>query len=81
MAQYYAGLDVSMDQTDITTVDEKGKIVFEVSVKTDPNSIDAALKSAGFSIEQKSLESGSWSHWLLQELSKLKWNIKQTLQS
>jgi hypothetical protein len=36
MAQYYTGLDVSMDQTDITTVDDKGKIVFESSVKTDP---------------------------------------------
>jgi len=75
MAQYYAGLDVSMDQTDITTVDEKGKIVFEVSVKTDPNSIDAALKKAGFSIKKMSLESGSWSHWLVQELSKLNWNV------
>ncbi len=46
MAQYYAGLDVSMDLTDISTVDEKGKIVFEASVKTDPQSIDKALKTA-----------------------------------
>ena len=75
MAYYYAGLDVSMDQTDITTVNEKGKIVFEASVKTDPESIDAALKNAGFLIEKMSLESGSWSHWLVKELSKLKWNV------
>lgn len=75
MTYYYAGLDVSMNQTDITTVDEKGKIVFEASVKTDPESIDVALKNAGFLIEKMSLESGSWSHWLVKELSKLKWNI------
>ena len=62
MAQYYAGLDVSMDLTDITTVDENGKIVFEASVKTDPQSIDNTLKTAGFPIQKMSLESGSWSH-------------------
>ncbi|MES2199641.1 MAG: IS110 family transposase [Chlamydiota bacterium] len=75
MAHYYVGLDVSMDQTDITTVDEKGGIVFEASVKTDPSCIDEALKRAGFSIEKMSMESGSLSHWLVQELSKLKWNV------
>ena len=55
MTQYYAGLDVSMEQTDITTVDEKGKIVFEVSVKTDPQAIHKALKAAGFPIQKMSL--------------------------
>ena len=52
MAQYYAGLDVSKDLTDISTVDEKGKIVFETSVKTDPQSIDIVLKTAGFPIQK-----------------------------
>ena len=75
MAQYYAGLDVSMDLTDISTVDENGKIVFEASVKTDPQSIDNALKTAGFPIQKMSLESGSWSHWLVRELSSMGWNI------
>lgn len=75
MAQYYTGLDVSMDLTDISTVDEKGKIVFETSAKTDPQSIDKALKTAGFPIQKMSLESGSWSHWLVRELSSMGWNI------
>ena len=75
MAHYYTGLDVSMEQTDITTVDDKGKIVFEASVKTNPQSIDAALKKAGFPIQKMSLESGSWSHWLVKEVSALGWNI------
>jgi len=75
MAQYYTGLDVSMEQTDIVTVDDKGKIVFEASIKTNPQSIDAALKQAGFPIQKMSLESGSWSHWLVKEISALGWNI------
>lgn len=75
MAQYYTGLDVSMEWTHITTVNNKGKIVFEASVKTDPQSINAALKKAGFPIKKMSLESGSWSHWLVKEISALGWNI------
>jgi len=75
MAQYYTGLDVSMEQTNIATVDDKGKIVFESSAKTDPKSIDTALKQAGFSIQKMSLESGAWSHWLVREISAMGWNI------
>lgn len=75
MAQYYTGLDVSEEQTNITTVNNKGKIVFETVVKTNPQSIDAALKQAGFPIQKMSLESGSWSHWLVKEISALGWNI------
>ena len=75
MAKYYTGLDVSMEQTDIATVNDKGKIVFEASVKTDPRSIDAALKQAGLPIQKMSLESGSWSHWLVKEISAFGWNI------
>ena len=72
---YYTGLDVSMDKTDIVTVDERGKIVFESSAATDPQSLHSKLKEAGFSIQKMSLESGSWSHWLVKELSALGWNI------
>lgn len=75
MAQYYTGLDVSMKQTDIATVNEQGKLVFEASVKTDPQSLHTTLKNAGFPIQKMSLESGSWSHWLIRELSALGWNI------
>ena len=75
MAQYYAGLDVSMELTNITIVNEKGIKVFEASIKTDPQSIDAALKNAGFSIQKMSIESGAWSHWLVRELSSLGWSI------
>ena len=75
MAQYYTGLDVSMDRTDITIVDERGRIVFESFATTDPSSIDTILKNAGFPITKMSLESGSWSHWLIRELTELGWNI------
>lgn len=75
MVQYYTGLDVSLEKTNIATVDDNGNIVFESSVTTDPQTLHAALKTAGFSIQKISLESGSWSYWLVKELSALGWNI------
>ena len=75
MSQYYTGLDVSMNETAICTVNDKGKVVFEDSVTTDPKEIDKCLKTAGFPIEKMSLESGSMSHWLMKELLALGWKI------
>ncbi len=75
MTQYYAGLDVSMNETDITVVNEKGKIIFEEKAATNPQKIHDALIKAAFPITKMSLESGSWSHWLIKELTLLGWNI------
>jgi transposase len=75
MAQYYTGLDVSLESTNIAIVNERGKLVFESSASTDPQSINTTLLKAGFPIQKASLESGSWSHWLIKELSALGWNI------
>lgn len=75
MVQYYTGLDVSMDETNIATVDDHGNIVFESSTKTDPQSLHNVLRAAGFPIQKISLESGSWSHWLVKELTAFGWKI------
>jgi len=65
MAQYYTGLDVSMERTDIVTVDNKGRIIFESSDKTDPQSIDTVLKQAGFPIQKMSFGAiGSFERYL-----------------
>ena len=75
MPQYYTGLDVSMTETAVCTINDKGKVVFESSVPTNPTEINNCLKTAGFPIEKMSLESGSMSHWLMKELLALGWKI------
>ena len=68
--KYYTGLDVSMKTTSICIVDQHGSIVLEETVPTDPTSISAAIKSTELKIEKAAIESGSISHWLVQELCK-----------
>lgn len=68
---YYAGLDVSMKQTAIAIVNEKGKIVFETMCETDPTIIANALSGSNFAFEKIGLESGCLSFWLIDELKKL----------
>ncbi len=40
---YYAGLDVSLEQTSVCVVDEGGVVVLERRVATDPDAIAACL--------------------------------------
>lgn len=67
---YYAGLDISMKQTSIAVMDEKGKIVFETMCETDPEILAKTLKDSGFVLEKIGLESGCISFWLIEELKK-----------
>lgn len=69
--KHYIGLDVSMKETSICIVDEAGKIVFEKEVNTDPNDIYECIARTGFEILLVGLESGSLSHWLVDNLKKL----------
>lgn len=68
---YYAGLDVSMEETSIAIVDVQGKIVFETTAKTDAKSIANALTKSCFNFEKIGLEAGNLSFWLIRELKKL----------
>jgi transposase len=68
---YYAGLDVSMKETSIAIVNEKGKIVFETACETDPEIIAKTLNDSGFLFEKIGLESGCITFWLIEELKKL----------
>ena len=43
--EYFAGLDVSIDETAICVVSDSGDVVLETSVATDPAAIAAALAS------------------------------------
>jgi transposase len=68
--KHYVGLDVSMKETSVCVVDEKGKIKAEEIVATDPKAIATYLKYVKLKIESVGLESGSLSHWLTEELLK-----------
>lgn len=68
---YYAGLDVSMKETSIAIVNEKGKIVIETTCETDPEIIAKTLQETGYEFEKIGLESGCISFWLIEELKKL----------
>jgi len=67
--KHYIGLDISKKETAICMVDEKGNIIQEAVAQTEPASIQKAILSFGENnIEVIGLESGSWSHWLTDEL-------------
>lgn len=68
---HYAGLDVSMKQTSIAIVNEKGKIVFETICETNPEIIVKALSELSYTFEKIGIESGCISFWLIEELGKL----------
>lgn len=69
--KYYAGLDVSIKETFICVQDETGKIIHQGPVKTDPELINNYLTKVGVPLSKAALESGSLSHWLIEELRKL----------
>lgn len=69
--KHYIGLDVSMKQTSVCIVDEQSKVVFEKEVNTKPKEIYECIKKTNLQIELAGLESGSLSHWLVDELKKL----------
>ena len=69
--KHYVGLDVSMKDTFICIVDECGKIIHQGYVKTTPDIISEHLKKFRVPIELAGIESGSISHWLVDELRKL----------
>src|SRR3954447_6124405 len=62
MTERFAGLDVSLATTAICVVDEKGDVVLEVSVPTDPEAIAAVLVPHAPS--RLGLEAGPMSEWL-----------------
>jgi transposase len=66
---HYAGLDVSMKETVIAIVDQKGKLVHRGRTKSDPESIIQHLNMTGFKLERIGLESGSLSNWLVDQMN------------
>ena len=67
--RYFAGLDVSLEETAICVVDEAGGIVREARVASEPDALVAFFAALGMSMERVGLEACSLTAWLHQELS------------
>jgi transposase len=66
---YYAGLDVSLEQTSVCVVDEAGAVVLEWRVATEPEAIAACLAALPAAPARLLLETGGLTPWLWHELS------------
>jgi transposase len=66
--EYFAGLDVAVEETSICVIDREGKVVLETSVPTDPDAIFKALKPYAARLRRVGHEAGSLSPWLQVEL-------------
>jgi transposase len=62
--KYFAGLDVSLEETAICIVDETGRIVKEARALSDPQALCDALKGTGLPLDRIGLEACSLTAWL-----------------
>ncbi len=66
---YYAGIDVSLDQSRVCVVDATGKIVREAKVASEPEALARFFAGLGFPVICIGLEAGRLSQWLHAGLS------------
>ena len=67
--EHFAGLDVSVKETSICIVDDTGKIVREVKVASEPESLLAVLTNPAYHFKRIGLEAGPMSQWLFSVLA------------
>ena len=61
---YYAGLDVSLEETAVCIVDEKGQVIKEVRVSSEPEALIVFFRQLGLAMERIGLEACSLTAWL-----------------
>jgi hypothetical protein len=66
--KYFAGLDVSLDETAICVVDEDGIVITEGKATSEPEDLVRWLVATGLRITRVGLEAGPLSPWLHTEL-------------
>ncbi len=71
--RYFAGLDVSLEETAICVVDEAGKIIRELRALSDPADLAKALSGLELCLDRIGLEACSLTAWLHEELGRLGW--------
>ena len=62
--KYFAGLDVSLEETAICVVDETGGIVKEARALSEPRALSEALRGLDLPLERVGLEACSLTAWL-----------------
>jgi transposase len=67
--KYFAGLDVSLEETAICVVDENGAIVREVRAVSEPEALVEVLRGMGLAPERIGLEACSLTAWLHEGLT------------
>jgi transposase len=67
--RYFAGLDVSLEETAICVVDEAGAMVKEARVPSEPEALVAFFQGLGLVLERIGLEACSLSAWLHESLA------------
>ena len=67
---YYVGLDVSVKETSICILDDKGCVVARTDVSTDPDLIARFISKHAPDVERVVHESGILAIWLTRELEK-----------
>lgn len=65
---YYAGIDVSLEQSSVCVVDRSGKIVRETKVASEPEALLQHFADLGLPISRIGLEAGPLSQWLREGL-------------
>ncbi len=72
--KYYAGMDVSLEETAICIVDERGAIVKEMRATSEPEALADALSAAGLPpLERVGFEACSLTAWLHDSLRAAGW--------
>jgi transposase len=66
---HFAGLDVSVKETSVCIVDERGKIVREVKVASEPEALLQVLGNPAYRFKRIGLEAGPLSQWLFSGLA------------
>lgn len=67
--EYYAGIDVSLEQSSVCVVDAAGKIVREAKVTSEPEALARFLAGLGYPMARVGLEAGPLSQWLYMGLN------------
>ena len=62
--EYYAGIDVSLEQSSVCVVDAKGQIVREAKVASEPEALVRFFGRVGVGVTRIGLEAGPLSQWL-----------------
>jgi transposase len=66
--KYFAGLDVSLDETAVCIVDEDGTVIKEGKVASEPDDLHSWIAATGVTLTRLGLEAGPLSPWLQAEL-------------